>query len=148
MGGDVFPPEKRSEVMSAIRSAGTKPERRLYEAVRAFLGKRWRIDLNRTDLPGKPDLVIPTLRVAIFADGCFFHHCPIHGRIPVSRREYWEPKIHRNVERDRTAEAKLREAGFEVWRFWEHELKTVYALEETTDRIRRDLSRLMARRRR
>ena len=147
MGGDVFPPEKRSEVMSAIRSAGTKPERRLYEAVRAFLGERWRIDLNRTDLPGKPDLVIPTLRVAIFADGCFFHHCPIHGRIPASRREYWEPKIHRNVERDRIAEAQLREAGFEVWRFWEHELKTVSALAETTSRIHRDLSRLMTARR-
>lgn len=132
---DVFASEKRSEVMSAIRSAGTKPERRLYEAVRSYLGHRWRIDRNSNDLPGKPDVVVPSLRLAIFADGCFFHYCPLHGRIPDSRREYWGPKIRRNVERDRANEEQLCEQGFEVRRFWEHELSSLAALEETTARI-------------
>jgi DNA mismatch endonuclease (patch repair protein) len=135
MVADVFTSEKRSEVMSAIRSSGTKPERRLYEVVRSCLGHRWRIDLNRKDLPGKPDVVVPTLSLALFADGCFFHHCPVHGRIPDSRQEYWDPKIRQNVERDRAIEIDLREQGFEVWRFWEHELKTLTALEKTADRI-------------
>ncbi|MGD2101229.1 MAG: very short patch repair endonuclease [Acidimicrobiia bacterium] len=141
---DVFTPEKRSEVMSAIRSVGTQPECRLDEAVRRCLGHRWRIDRNVTDLPGKPDVVIPSLRLAIFADGCFFHHCPIHGRIPDSRREYWEPKIRRNVERDRINESDLREKGFSVWRFWEHDFKTRAAMEQTIADLERRLDQRIA----
>jgi len=132
---DVFTSKKRSEVMSAIRSAGTTPERRLYEVVRTYLGHRWRIDRNCNDLPGKPDVVVPTLRLAMFADGCFFHYCPVHGRIPDSHQDYWAPKIRRNVERDQSNQIALGEQGYEVWRFWEHELKTLAALEETAERI-------------
>jgi DNA mismatch endonuclease (patch repair protein) len=144
MVADVFTSEKRSKVMSGIRSSGTQPEERLYQAVRTYLGHRWRIDRNRKDLPGKPDVVVPTLRIALFADGCFFHHCPVHGRIPDSRQEYWAPKILRNVERDRATETDLREHGFEVWRIWEHELKTLAAFEETAGRIGDRLAERMA----
>lgn len=138
---DVFTPAKRSKVMSAIRSAGTQPERRVYAAIRSSLGHRWRIDRNVAELPGRPDVVVPSLRLAVFADGCFFHHCPEHGRIPDSRQEYWEPKIRRNVERDQLHDAELQRRGFVVWRFWEHELRTVQTLEATTTRIARNLSR-------
>ena len=75
------------------------------------------------------------MRVAIFADGCFFHHCPIHGRIPDSRPEYWEPKIHRNVERDRINDAELRRRGYQVWRYWEHDFKTASARERTDQHL-------------
>ena len=69
---DIFDPAKRSEVMSRIRSTGTEPETRLYEMVRGILGHRWRIDRSVSGLPGQPDVVVPTLSLAVFADGCFF----------------------------------------------------------------------------
>jgi len=78
--------------MSRIRSSGTAPEERLYQAVRDALGHRWRIDRNVTSMLGRPDVVIPPLQLAIFADGCFFHGCPEHYRPPLSNRDYWVPK--------------------------------------------------------
>ena len=118
---DIFDPRKRSEIMSRIRSTGTKPETALYEMVRAILGHRWRIDRNVSGLPGQPHVVVPTLSVAIFADGCFFHHCPQHGRIPDTNRDYWGPKLERNVRRDRRNRKRLRSLGYSTWRYWEHD---------------------------
>ena len=134
---DVFDEDKRSEVMSRIRSTGTKPEEQLAEFVREELGPRWRIDRNRSDLPGKPDIVIPSLRLILELDGCFFHQCPQHGRIPDSNRDYWEPKLRRNVRRDRRNRRRLRTEGWSVWRFWEHDLKTVSARERAKARVER-----------
>jgi DNA mismatch endonuclease (patch repair protein) len=65
---DIFTPEKRSEIMSRIRSTGTTPETRLWVLVRAALGRRWRIDRNVRTLPGQPDVLIPSLRLAVFAE--------------------------------------------------------------------------------
>lgn len=134
---DVFDKDKRSEVMSRIRSTGTKPEEQLAEFVRDALGPRWRIDRNRSDLPGKPDIVIPSLGLILELDGCFFHQCPRHGRIPDSNREYWQPKLERNVRRDRRNRRRLRAAGWSVWRFWEHDLKSAAARERTVRRVGR-----------
>ncbi len=120
---DVFDREKRSDVMSRIRSSGTRIELRLYEMVRALLGGRWRIDQNDRALPGAPDVVVPSLRLVILADGCFYHCCPKHGRVPDSNRAYWEPKLAGNVRRDRAHRRALRALGFSVWRFWEHDLE-------------------------
>ena len=120
---DVFTKAKRSEVMSRIRSSGTAIEDRLYDAVREVLGWRWRIDRNVKGLPGSPDLVIPSLRLAVFADGCFYHGCSRHGRIPESNRAYWEPKLRANALRDTRNRRKLRSMGYSVWRFWEHDLE-------------------------
>jgi DNA mismatch endonuclease (patch repair protein) len=119
---DVYTPEKRSRIMAAIRSSGTAPEEHLYSIVRGALGRRWRIDRNVRALPGQPDIVIPSLRLAIFLDGCFYHCCPRHGRIPKSNRAYWAPKLARNVCRDRANSRALRRIGFGVWRIWEHAL--------------------------
>jgi len=120
---DVFTPEKRSEIMSRIRSSGTTPEARLYASVRQALGGRWRIDKNVRTLPGQPDVVVPSLHPVIFADGCFYHGCPEHGHMPKSNLDYWLPKLVRNRRRDRTNRRVLRRMGFAVWSFWEHELK-------------------------
>ena len=68
-------------------------------------------------------MVVPGLRLAIFADGCFFHGCPDHGHVPKSRVDYWLPKLVRNRRRDRANRRALRRMGFAVWRFWEHELR-------------------------
>jgi len=120
---DVFTPEKRSEIMSRIRSSGTTPESRLCAAVREALGRRWRIDMNVRTLRGQPDVVVPGLRLAIFADGCFYHGCPEHGHVPKSNVGYWLPKLVRNRRRDRASRRALRRMSFAVWRLWEHELR-------------------------
>ena len=67
-------------------------------------------------------MVVPGLRLAIFADGCFCHGCPEHGHVPKSNVQYWLPKLERNCVRDLANRRVLRKMGFAVWRFWEHEL--------------------------
>jgi DNA mismatch endonuclease, patch repair protein len=119
---DNHTPEQRSANMARIRSSGTTPEERLYQAVRTTLGYRWRIDRNVKTMPGCPDVVIPSLRLVIFADGCFFHGCPKHYRAPLSNTEYWTPKIAGNIARDKVQQAILEADGWSVWRVWEHEL--------------------------
>jgi DNA mismatch endonuclease (patch repair protein) len=127
--------------MARIRSSGTHIEDDLYEIVRGALGYRWRIDRNRPDLPGKPDLVIPSLSVAIFADGCFYHQCPEHGRVPNSNTDYWEQKLERNERRELLNRRVLRSNGFSVWRFWEHDFKTKAAAERTASILKNRLTR-------
>ena len=114
--------EQRSANMARIRSSGTVPEEQLYQIVRGELGHRWRIDRNVTAMPGRPDIVIPTLRLVIFADGCFFHGCPVHYRAPQSNKDYWLPKIASNLERDARHRTALEAAAWSVWRVWEHDL--------------------------
>jgi DNA mismatch endonuclease, patch repair protein len=60
-------------------------------------------------------------RLAVFVDGCYWHGCPEHGRVPAVNVEYWGPKLARNVERDRANTAALEEGGWTVLRFWEHQ---------------------------
>lgn len=84
-------------------------------------GLRYRL---RRDLPGKPDVVFVRARVAVFVDGCFWHGCPEHCRVPATNRAYWERKIARNRERDAAATSSLRAAGWRVVRVWEHDVRT------------------------
>lgn len=115
--------EGRSRNMRANRRTDTKPEVALRRALHA-LGYRYRKDF-RLDLPGgvrvRPDIVFTARKVAVFVDGCFWHVCPEHGREPTSNEWYWTPKLRRNVERDRAADAALQAAGWRVVRLWEHE---------------------------
>jgi len=124
---DIFSVNRRSEIMAAIRSSGTKPERLVLELtrrlVRQELGRSTRILANATFVPGTPDVYVPSLRLALFVDGCFFHGCPIHGHIPKSNKRYWTRKLIRNVRRDDRVRRNLRRNGLSVWRFWEHELR-------------------------
>ncbi|WP_433465299.1 very short patch repair endonuclease [Spirillospora sp. CA-128828] len=114
--------EGRSRNMKANRRSDTKPEITLRKALYA-LGYRYRKDF-RLDLPGgvrvRPDIVFTARKVAVFVDGCFWHVCPEHGREPTSNEWYWTPKLRRNVERDRAADAALEAAGWRVVRLWEH----------------------------
>ncbi len=120
---DIFTAKKRSQIMSRIRSEGTKPEECLFEIVRQSLDKKTRIKRNSSDLLGRPDIFIPSLSLVIFMDGCFFHGCPIHGRIPKTNVKYWTDKISSNLRRDKRVRRRLRNHGMAVYRFWEHELK-------------------------
>jgi DNA mismatch endonuclease, patch repair protein len=108
--------------MRAIRRADTKPELALRSALHRQ-GYRFRKDL-RLDLGEgvrvRPDIAFTARRVAVFVDGCFWHACPDHGGQPSVNQSYWGPKLRRNVERDRTADAALTAAGWQVVRVWEH----------------------------
>lgn len=119
---DIFTPQERSSIMAKIRSTGGKAEVRLYVLVAQIL-KRRRVHRNYKLLPGSPDLYVPSVRLAIFLDGCFFHSCPTHGHIPKSNSDYWKPKLERNQKRDKAICRLLRSQGISVIRFWEHDLK-------------------------
>lgn len=139
---DTFSRTKRSEIMARIRSENTVPELRLYDVVRAALGPRWKIDRNVVLLPGRPDMVVPSLRLAIFAHGCFFHGCQRHSRVPRSNEEYWIPKISGNVRRHHAQSRKLRALGYRVWTCWEHDLRPA-RLALTRSRVTRRIDALL-----
>ena len=136
---DVFTPEKRSDVMSRIRSGDTKPER----AVRSMLhrlGYRFTVNgpRNKT-LPGRPDVVLPKYRTVVFVHGCFWHgheHCR-DFRLPKTRREWWRRKIEGNRARDARVEAELRAKGWHVVTIWSCALKTRAARAWLEGRLRR-----------
>ena len=99
--------------MRRVKGAGTSPEI-IVRRVIWRLGGRYR--LNRADLPGKPDIVLPGRRLAIFVHGCFWHghDCARGARVPKANRDYWVEKVRRNRERDRAARAALEAAGWRV----------------------------------
>jgi DNA mismatch endonuclease (patch repair protein) len=123
---DKLSAERRSVNMSRIRSKGTAPEMLLRRMLHRC-GYRFR--LHRKDLPGKPDLVFPARKKVIFMHGCFWHQHPgcREGRVPGSRRDYWEPKLARNQQRDITAQAGLKAQGWQCLVLWECELKDAAA---------------------
>jgi DNA mismatch endonuclease (patch repair protein) len=112
---------RRRANMAAIRSKNTKPE----IAVRQFLfrnGLRFR--LHAKSLPGKPDIIFPSRRLAVFIHGCFWHGCKkcIDGKRKVkSNSEYWTEKVLGNRHRDRRNKSALREAGWTSLTIWECE---------------------------
>ncbi len=118
---DNHTPEERSYNMSRIRSKDTKPE----EKVRKYLfaqGFRYRKNVRK--LPGCPDIVLPKYKTVIFVHGCFWHmHDCKRFHWPASNQEYWEPKIRRNVERDRINKKLLESLGWKNVVIWECELK-------------------------
>ena len=121
MAADVFTPRKRSEVMSLIRSVGNfETEMAFVKILRHERITGWR---RKAAVFGKPDFVFRDKRVAVFIDGCFWHHCPRHGTIPKTRRKYWQSKIARNIERAREVNRELRRKGWKVVRLWSCELR-------------------------
>jgi len=124
--------------MASIRSTGTSPEGRLGALLRALFPRR-KIVAHPPDLPGKPDFLLPSLKLVTFADGCFWHGCPKHGRVPEDNRDYWGPKLERNRARDRRVARELRASGYLVIRIWDHELKN--GMGPARNKIRRAITR-------
>lgn len=108
--------------MQGNRRVDTRPEVELRRALHAC-GLRFRKDfvVRGEDQKAKADIVFTRRKVAIFVDGCFWHACPSHCRMPTRNRDYWEAKLGRNQERDRRVTAALTAAGWQVIRIWEHE---------------------------
>ncbi|MFD5510542.1 very short patch repair endonuclease [Streptomyces sp. NPDC127051] len=111
----------RRRNMQAIRSRDTKPERLIRSMLHAQ-GLRYRVaarpikDLRRT-----ADIVFGPAKVAVFIDGCYWHGCPEHYVPPKTNPAYWSGKVAGNMARDRDTNQRLRDAGWTVLRFWEHE---------------------------
>ncbi|GEA82368.1 very short patch repair endonuclease [Cellulomonas uda] len=107
--------------MLGNRSRDTTPELAVRHAAHA-LGLRYFVaarpipTLRRT-----ADMVFPRARVAVFVDGCYWHGCPAHFKAPATHSDYWGPKIERNRARDAETTRALRDAGWTVLRFWEHD---------------------------
>ena len=119
---DIWSKEKRSQVMSHIRSKDTKPEM----AVRSLLHRMgYRFRLHKRELPGCPDIVLPKYNSVIFVHGCFWH---LHegcrdGTIPKTQHEKWKLKLERNVERDKLHYEELQKMGWKVLVIWECEVE-------------------------
>jgi DNA mismatch endonuclease (patch repair protein) len=125
---DVYSPEKRSAVMRRVKGRDTAPERKVRQAL-TRLGARYR--LHRADLPGKPDIVLPGRKLAIFVHGCFWHghDCARGARVPRQNRDYWLEKVARNRARDAANREALAGKGWRVETIWECELKDEGELE-------------------
>ena len=109
-----------SRRMARIRKVDTGPELIVRKLV-SRLGYRYR--LHKRGLPGTPDLVFANRRTVIFVHGCFWHQhdCALGSKQPLSRREYWLPKLRRNVVRDRESQCALRKDGWRILVVWECE---------------------------
>lgn len=117
---DVFTKAKRSQVMSRIRGRGNKDTE--VALIRIFRAERitgWR---RHTSLFGRPDFTFRRERVVVFVDGCFWHGCPLHCRMPATNPAFWSSKLAANKARDKTVSVTLRKTGWRVVRIWEHDL--------------------------
>ncbi len=133
-------PEQRSRTMRAVRSRDTGPEL----VVRRYLhaaGLRYRLHDRR--LPGAPDLVFSSRRLAVFVHGCFWHQhpgCAAAAR-PRSHLDYWTRKLDGNVARDRRRCDELKAAGWDVEVIWECETRDPAALARLAENIRKRAGR-------
>ena len=120
-----YPTPSSDEVTKRMRRnprCDTRPEIALRSELHA-LGLRFRKDhtLRVAGRVIRPDVVFTRVRIAVFVDGCFWHRCPLHGTEPRVNRDYWRPKLDRNVARDRLVDQLLVDEGWLVIRAWEHE---------------------------
>ncbi|GAB2464555.1 very short patch repair endonuclease [Xylanimonas ulmi] len=107
--------------MRGNRSRDTQPELAVRRALHAR-GYRYRVDIRpEPTLRRTADLVFTRARVVVLIDGCFWHGCPDHCRIPATHTDYWQAKIAGNMRRDAETTAALEARGWSVVRIWEHE---------------------------
>jgi DNA mismatch endonuclease, patch repair protein len=118
---DVFDLVQRSALMRKIRSRGNRTtEQTLVGIFRTNHVVGWR---RHFSIKGRPDFYFPKLRVAIFVDGCFWHACPVHCRMPATNASAWRAKLLSNRQRDLRISGVLRGRGIRVVRIWEHDLR-------------------------
>jgi DNA mismatch endonuclease (patch repair protein) len=130
---DIMTAEERSHRMSLIRSRDTVPELTLRRALHA-MGLRYRIHVSK--LPGRPDVVFPSRRVAVFVNGCFWHghRCPA-GHVPKSNSTFWRTKVETNRSRDARNILKLRNSGWKVIVVWECQVRSALGLTGEAARV-------------
>lgn len=115
---DIVPPSVRSRMMSGIKAKNSQPE---ILVRRMLFAAGYRFRLHRRDLPGTPDIAMPSKKIAIFVHGCFWHAhkgCK-YAKVPATRPDFWIAKLQANVERDQLAIEKLTAMGWRVLCVWE-----------------------------
>jgi DNA mismatch endonuclease Vsr len=114
------PDAERSRIMRAVPDKNTSAKLALRHSLSNAGVRGYRLHDNR--VPGKPDLVFPRAKLAVFVDGCFWHRCPSCYREPKTNQQYWIMKVQRNKDRDRKVNELCLSAGWRVVRLWEHEV--------------------------
>ena len=137
---DMFSPEKRSDIMSRIRSTGTQAELIAFSYLRknnVYFQKHYK------NAPGKPDIALPRKKKAVFIDSEFWHGRD-YERIVKNRSpdDYWVKKIARNIERDIQVRKALVEKGWKVLVIWESDIKRKRTREESLNSIKHFLEAL------
>lgn len=132
---DHISPERRSWLMSRVKGKNTTPEIRVRRLAHAT-GLRFR--LHRRDLPGKPDIIFPRYKVALFVHGCFWHRHPgcKKASSPKTRQEFWTQKFEKNIARDQRNVRDLENAGWSTLVVWECETKSEDRLRELFKEIK------------
>jgi DNA mismatch endonuclease, patch repair protein len=127
-------------MMSGIRGKNTKPEVR----VRSYLHRAgFRFRLHPRGLPGRPDLVLPRYRTAVFIHGCFWHRHPgcRFAYTPKSNLPFWQKKFDENVARDLVKARELRSQGWRVRVIWECQTRDESQLAKLARAISRGITR-------
>lgn len=114
---DRFSTKVRSNIMQRIKSSNTLPERNFKKISKGYSRPK--------NMFGNPDFVNFSKREVVFIDGCFWHRCSLHFRMPKTNISYWKPKLERNVIRAEEVNFAYRLSGWKVVRIWEHELTKV-----------------------
>ena len=127
---DVFNKTVRSAVMRSVKSKNTGAEMKVRRLIHAA---GFRYFLHVKNLPGKPDIVFPRRKKAIFVHGCFWHQHPgcRSAHRPASNSDYWNAKLDRNMARDERNLAMLKESGWEIFVVWECAIRDQDTLLET-----------------
>ena len=148
---DTLTKQERSALMAKIGSKWTGPERKLYEAMKG-LGLDPRT--HDAQLPGRPDFVFddppacdahtpeqhaPWRPLAVLTEGCHWHACPKHYKLPKTNKKFWHNKITNNVARDARNRRALNRMGIRVMRVWEHDLRTADAAGKAAETVRKRL---------
>jgi len=124
---DTFSKDERSQIMAKVKSTGNRSTE--LKAIQIFnelniIG--WR---RNYPVEGKPDFVFLKYKIAVFIDGCFWHGCEEHCRMPNSNQDYWQKKIDKNKNRDIIVNKKFSNREWIVIRIWEHDLKKPFNIE-------------------
>ena len=131
---DVVNKTTRSRMMAGIKGKNTVPERVLRQAMHK---RGFRFRLHAKQLPGRPDLLFPKYKAAVFVHGCFWHrhrNCR-YATTPATRTEFWQTKFASNVARDRVSVAALINSGWRVAIVWECSLRNSVGIQETAEEL-------------
>jgi DNA mismatch endonuclease (patch repair protein) len=131
------PPASSTDALRRMTSQRQRDTKREME-LRSLLhrrGLRFRVHALLPGLRRRSDIVFTRARVVVFVDGCFWHGCPEHGTWPKQNADWWREKIEANQRRDRDTDAKLRAAGWNVIRVWEHD-DPIEAADRVTEIVR------------